>query len=164
MKAEVITRVLCAWIGLIVICILLSLRKMSIHNNFFHFGPSKDLILFGIPIDNVIKYTTVCIYTILSTIVRTLQQEVISPWIIQNIQNDTETIQITKDQIYFIVIVDVIYRWVDWFMYMNILLIQVDFMILEIVGNIATSTYTTNRYMKLKKKNATYNLIPSEIF
>lgn len=88
------------------------------------------------------------IYTIISTIARTVLQEVISPWLIQTVQNEKPKDSYAQKYAQQVAIGEVIYRWFDWFMYMNILLAQVDMMIVELAGNLVVVVYTTRMYMK----------------
>jgi hypothetical protein len=144
-KVDTIAKAILIWI-LFVVCILcLIIRDNSSH--FFQIGPNKDLHIFGVVIDTDLKYAVVVGYTICSTILRTLQQEVILPWVIQNVQNDHTKTDYTKQYAYQIVLIDVVYRWFDWFMYMNILLSQIDMTVIEILGNLITSYHMTKYYL-----------------
>ena len=101
-------------------------------------------------IDTFPKYFIIVLYTIISTVVRTLQQEIITPWLIQNVQNDKPKDEFVVRYAQEISFGECIYRWFDWFMYMHILLAQIDMMIIELVGNIIAVIYTTHLYMKPK--------------
>ena len=115
---------------------------------FFRFGPNSDLSIFNTKIDNAGKYLIVVVYTIVSTVVRTLQQEVITPWLIQNVQNDKPKDEFVVRYAQEISFGECIYRWFDWFMYMHILLAQVDMMIIELLGNLVCVYYVTRMYIK----------------
>lgn len=145
-RTDQIARGILGWVLVCTFCLMTSIHHTS-HSTFFHVGPSDTLVIFGIKFNTYAKYFMIVFYTIVSTIVRTLQQEVISPWIIQNVQNEREKSEYTKRHAYEIVMIDIMYRWFDWYMYMNILLAQVDMIIIELIGNVATSFYMTRLYL-----------------
>lgn len=151
MLVERLTKYLFIWI-VSVTGFIIYLNRDS-QNPFFKIGPNSNLKIFYILIDNGYKYTLVVSYTLASTVIRTLQQEIISPWIIQSIQNETEKTESIRKIAYQVVIVDGIYKWFDWFMYMNILLTQIDMMLIEVVGNLVISYITT--YYYVQPKNST---------
>lgn len=121
-------------------------------SKFFSFGPREDLVILDIRIDTGAKYSLVVLYTIISTLARTLLQEVVSPWLIQTIQNDKPKDMYARRYAMEVAIGDVIYRWFDWFMYMHILLAQIDMMIIELVGNLIAVVYTTRMYMRCENQ------------
>jgi hypothetical protein len=127
---------------------------------FFALGPNDNLVIFDIKIDTGFKYAVVIMYTIVSTVARTVLQEIISPWLIQTIQNDKPKDEYTRKHAQEVAIGEVIYRWFDWFMYMHILLAQIDMMIVELAGNLVAVMYTTRMYMKTKDIEE-IELIPS---
>ncbi|NBX49055.1 hypothetical protein EBT25_03765 [bacterium] len=121
--------------------------------SFWKIGPSQDLSILDVKIDTPGRYFMVILYTIISTIVRTIQQEIVSPWIIQTVQNDKPKDDYTKRYAQQIVLGEVLYRWFDWFMYMHILLTQIDMMVIELIGNLGTVAYTTHMYIHLDQEN-----------
>lgn len=159
MRVDIIGRGIFAWISLCSI-LLLNIITKSTGNPFFQIGPNRQLSILHIAIDTYPKYFTVILYTTCSTVVRTLQQEVLTPWIIQNIQNDKPKSAFANKIAYEITTIEVVYRWFDWFMYMNILLAQVDMMIVEVLGNILASWATTHIYLS---SNTRIPLAQSEI-
>jgi hypothetical protein len=76
---------------------------------------------------------------------------VVTPWIIQSIQNDKPKDEYTRRYAQEVAFGEVFYRWFDWFMYMHILLAQIDMMLIELVGNVLAVMYTTRKYMKFKE-------------
>lgn len=152
MRVDLVSKGILSWIGFIILCMFIVLiqqvGQVKEHSKFFHIGPGNDLYLFGVAINNWLKYMIVVFYTMISTGVRTLQQEIIMPWIIQNVQNTKQKESYTLQYGYFIVITDVIFRWVDWIMYLNILLTQIDFLLIEMIGNIGLAMYTTKVYLQ----------------
>lgn len=149
-KVDTVAKGILLWIVFIIFMMSLLIQDNSSH--FFQVGPNKNLRIFGVIIDTSLKYTIVVGYTICSTVIRTLQQEVLLPWIIQNVQNDNEKNEYIKSHAYEVILIDVTYRWFDWIMYMNILLSQIDMTIVEMVGNLVTSYYMTKYYLGYVKK------------
>ena len=152
MKVEIISYSIACWVLTCIVSLAIILTQHDYQSNFFKFGPHISLKVFDIPIDTSFKYFMVVIYTICSTIIRTLQTEIVSPWIIHNIQNTSPKSDFTKRHAYTIVTIDTLYKWFDWFMYMNILLSQIDMMMIEVTGNIIMSLLTTYIYIYMSKK------------
>lgn len=146
MRVDIIGRGILVWVASCSF-LLLNLISHNTENPFFQIGPNDQLFILHIPINTYPRYLTILIYTACSTIVRTLQQEVVTPWIIQNIQNEKPKTTFARTIAYEITTIEVVYRWFDWFMYMNILLAQVDMMMVEILGNILASWATTRIYL-----------------
>jgi len=145
-----INKALLAWAGFctIFLGVAVKLCASETSTKFFTFGPREDLVILDIKINTGWRYSIVIIYTILSTVARTVLQEVVSPWLIQTVQNDKPKNEYARRHAQEVAIGEVIYRWFDWFMYMHILMAQVDMMIVELTGNMAVVIYTTKIYMR----------------
>ena len=117
---------------------------------FFAFGPRDDLVILDVRINTFGKYFVVILYTVISTVARTVLQEIVSPWLIQSVQNDKPKDEYTKRWAQEVALGEVLYRWFDWFMYMHILMAQIDMMIVELLGNLVAVVYTTRMYMRPK--------------
>lgn len=160
LRIDIVAKSLLAWV--VGVTIFIAFINKNKNNPFFNFGPNDNLTIFYIKINTAGKYIVVIFYTLISTIVRTLQSEVMTPWIIQSIQNEGEKTEYARKYAYEIVIIDGIYRWFDWFMYMNILLTQFDMMLMEVIGNLFISYITTYYYLNHDKiKNFSYFQLPS---
>jgi len=159
----------------------------SDHNSedlMYRFGPHEDLIILGMRIDTNEKYVILVLYTILNTIVRNVNHNVIGPWIILNIQDDTNTGTIKKDGAiseceqrvdyavtkplnqtpstiaplsrnfiltsYEISTCSTVYNWFDWFIYIHLLLSQIDIVIIEMGVDVLTNTILVSWYLKKK--------------
>ena len=121
---------------------------------FFTFGPREDLVILDVKINTGWRYSVVILYTMISTVARTVLQEIVAPWLIQTVQNDKPKDAYTRRYAQEIAFGEVVYRWFDWFMYMHILMAQVDMMIIELAGNLVAVFYTTRLYMKPKDPEA----------
>ena len=157
-----INKALMAWAGFCTLFLGVAVvsYSRSASTKFFSFGPREDLIILDVPINTYGRWLLVIMYTIISTVARTVLQEVVSPWLIQTVQNDKPKDQYARKYAQEVALGEVLYRWFDWFMYMHILLAQVDMMIVELVGNLAVVAYTTRVYMKPKEEDE-LELVPS---
>jgi len=116
---------------------------------FYRFGPHDDFLILGLSINTPLKYSILVIYEILNTFVRTIQHEVISPWIINNIQDiERKQSKYIKSIAYEITSINIIYQWVDWLIYMNMLLAQIDMVLIEILSNLIATGVTTYLYLR----------------
>jgi hypothetical protein len=79
---------------------------------------------------------------------RALYQTILHPWLVTYIQDETKIKPpAVQPFAYQVTIVIQIYAWFDWFMYMNILLSQIDMVIVEIVADLMMSIITTRYYL-----------------
>ncbi len=120
---------------------------------FFNFGPNDKFIFFGIAINNFKKYYTIITFSFMNSCVRKLNLNVIQPWITLNIQNEDKIK--TKDIVFdgfFISNISNLYNWIDWIIYMNLLLAQVDIVIVEILAEMLILNLSTYYYIFLQNK------------
>ena len=157
-----INKALMAWAGVCTLFLGVAVVSYSraASTKFFTFGPREDLVILDVPINTFGRYFIVILYTMISTVARTVLQEVVSPWLIQTVQNDKPKDQYAHKYALEVSMGEVLYRWFDWFMYMHILLAQVDMMIVELAGNLVVVAYTTRMYMKTKEEDEV-ELVPS---
>ena len=144
---DILSKCVVAWITAMCIFLFICVKD-NMTTKFFRFGPHEDLFLFGIAIDSYFRYCLVVFYTFVGTILRTLQAEVIRPWVIQEIQNSKPKSEYVVNNSYFVVSSDAALTWFDFFMYINILLSQIDFVFLEAFWTLCTSLFTTTQYLR----------------
>ena len=171
MKTLIVSRVIAAWM-IIILTILLSYifantEKFTGDTSFYRFGPNPELVILGITIDTPEKYGLIVLYAIINTIIRNLDHNVIAPWITLNVQNikalpteDTEK-KDTKKQ-YEISIVNTIYSWFDWLIYIHMLLAQVDMFLLELTTDTIAIYFVTRWYIKNRKLDNSLNIAEAE--
>lgn len=153
-----ICRGISAWIVIVAVGLTILVKKDNNDNlenkKFYRFGPHDDLVLLGFVIDNGYKYALVVIYSAVNTIVRTIQQEVLSPWLVNMVQ-DLERKQTPKTRriAYEVTSINTLYQWIDWLLYMNILLSQIDMVLIEIFMNLIASNVSTYIYIKNNKSS-----------
>jgi hypothetical protein len=119
-------------------------------NKYLRIGPNEDLIFFGILINTYKMYTIILFTLIINAGIRTINTNIMTPWIIQNIQNDDKIITINTIYIYQITFISVIYTWFDWLYNLNLALIQIDMIIIELIIDIIINMFITKYYMKKK--------------
>lgn len=138
------------WMACVVTAIGILLSKQDQIDTFYHFGPSPTLIVLGIRIDTPTVYVGVIVYCFMNTCVRTVNNQIVTPWV-TNVIHDTSVSKdgISKRLIYEIVMVNVIYTWVDWFIYFNLLCAQIDMVIVEICTDIIISAIVTQMYLDI---------------
>lgn len=77
---------------IIILTILLSYifantEQFTGDTTFYRFGHHTELVIFGIVIDTAEKYCLVVLYAIVNTIIRTLDHNIMAPYITLNVQN-----------------------------------------------------------------------------
>ena len=142
------TRVLEGWMAGIIVAIGVLLSKETTLDSFYRFGPSSTFIILGLTINTMGIYTGILIYCFINTCIRNLNNQIVCPWI-TNVIHDTT---VNKDHlsrilIYEIVTISIVYTWVDWFIYINLLLSQADMVIVEICTDLIVTGFVTRMYL-----------------
>jgi hypothetical protein len=141
-----ICRIISLWIILSIGFVIYFSIKESID---FQIGPNPDLFILQIAIDTKAKYITVILFCFSNSIFRSLQHNVLQPWIINNIQDTTNLNKsINHLSSYEISIISTIYTWFDFFMYMNILMSQMDLFLVEVSVDVIITIIITNYYLR----------------
>jgi hypothetical protein len=140
---------------IIILTILLSYiftntEEFSGDTSFYRFGPHPELIILGITIDTPEKYGLIVLYAIINTIIRNLDHNIIAPWITLNVQNINAQFTELKDEKkqFEISIINTIYSWFDWLIYIHMLLAQVDMFLLELSTDVIAIYFVTRCYIK----------------
>lgn len=155
---EVITsRGLMAWMSILILSFLLFSNKT------YRIGPHSELFLFNVQIDTYYKYWSVVLFCFMNSTMRTLQHQFLQPYIINQIQ-DTKNIEKRETNCswmdYEITLVSALYVWVDFFIYMNLFLVQIDFFLFEILADVIVTICLTSYYLQYKNKNNYPEYIP----
>ena len=147
-----ISRIISIWmISITILIINISKYADSEQKKIYNFGPNKDLNILGFIIDTQYKYILVISYCFINSIFRTLYNSILHSWLINYIQDETKEKSIEiRHFAYEITCVTTIYAWFDWFIYINILLSQIDMVIIEIVADLIVSILTTTYYLRTK--------------
>lgn len=152
MNTLIVSRIISAWM-ILILTILLSYifantEQFTDDASFYRFGPNPDLVILGITIDTPDKYGLIVLYAILNTIIRNLDHNVIAPWITLNVQNINVAEQIKIRKQYEISIINTIYSWFDWLIYIHMLLAQVDMFLLELITDTIAIYFVTRWYIR----------------
>ena len=121
---------------------------------FYIFGPNNNLIIFGVHINSYTKYSIVIVYCFINSLIRSSYNDVLRSWLTNSIQD----IKIQKKPeitffAYEVTYVTTIYNWFDWYIYMNILLAQVDMLIVEITSDLIMSGLITRYYLNYEMQD-----------
>lgn len=130
--------------------LVIFLNKETIkYTSFYNTGPSNNLIILGIIINTNLRYSCLVLFCSINSCFRTLSHNYLSPWLINNVQdNKAKKEDLNKVTVYSASIINVIYMWVDWLLYMNILLSQIDLFFCEIISDIIVTCVCNNYYLQ----------------
>jgi hypothetical protein len=159
--------------SVLVVCRLIFLWMLSMtilfssifsqnQSSFFRFGPHPELTILSITIDNYLKYSCVICYSMLNTIMRTLNANIIQPWIMHNIHNieSDRPLIVNKKHAYEINTASNIYTWFDYLIYINLLIAQFDLFLIESSTDVIANIFVTKWYLNGGGNiNNAYNVI-----
>src|SRR3990167_3981463 len=164
------------WIGVIIIGgvvgYVISDKGYNNNNNYenpkyFHVGPRDDLVVIGIVVSNIYIYSFVIGYCFCNTTVRVVNQNVLYPWLLHQVQHKKSEKKINsfkksfkKKFIWDVVFTTIIhsgYYWIDWIIYLNLLLAQIDFFLVEVITDIIVNVCINLWYIHSQKSNAQNN-------
>ena len=141
---EIITsRIISVWIISIMTFLFFYTDKHT-----FPIGPNAELYILHIQIDTPVKYITVVSFCFCNSVFRSLHHNILQPMIINTIQD----IQCNFKPIhsYEISCVYTIYNWFDFFMYMHILMSQIDLLFVEVSADLIMTIIITKYYLDRK--------------
>jgi len=144
------SHIIIIWISTIIIFLSNIIAKDDSNNRIFKFGPNKNFYILNICIDNNEKYFTVFSFCFINSAIRTMHHNVIKPWITNQVQDINNTILINHTKAYELSSVSTIFIWFDFFMYMNIILSQIDMLIIETTIDLIMVLFVTKYYFNLK--------------
>jgi hypothetical protein len=140
--------IILGWILVVSFGLSIILETTPLQTTYFQFGPNESFLVFGIPVNTYGRYLLLCFYSIVNAGVRALYQNVVHPWVLHNVQD--ETIEKKREMhiyAYQFTMVSTVYIWFDWFIYMNVLLSQVDMLLMELFADASVSLLTTYLYL-----------------
>ena len=147
MFENIVGGVISGWMC-ITICIMSYITYKNQNNIII--GPNPDFYILGFCINTYSKYGIVVSFCFINSSMRTMNVNVLHSWIINEIQDVKNKNIIPKDKAYTLSFISVLYNWFDWFMYMNILLSQIDMLLIEIIADIMVTFYLTKYYLRCK--------------
>jgi hypothetical protein len=143
------SRILSSWIATVTIMILCINKNTD--DSFYQWGPHSELVLFGVVVDSWAKYGFVVLYTFVNVSLRNVEQNILRPYLLLNVQSDSGTVSknmLNHAHIYEITVLVTLYTWFDWFMYMQMLLTQVDMIFIEAAADVVVSLLVTEWYLR----------------
>lgn len=141
-------RMLQCWTASVLVALGILLQKGSAFKRFYQFGPSDNLIVLGLVIDNYAIYAGVVFYSFFNTIIRNLNNKIVGSWITLVVHNTTISKQdISHLYIYEIALMSAIYSYIDWFIYLNLVFSQLDIVLIEFAGEMLITFVVTRMYL-----------------
>ena len=143
-----IARVLLTW--LFILLALIIFMSYNDKNVKIHIGPSDELIIFGTTINTNKKYVAVVMLCIFNSAIRTMNSNIIHPWVINNVQDTKIYFKVNIYHAYEITAIHAVYGFIDWYFYMNIILSQIDLFMVEMIVDLIMAMLTTKYYLYIK--------------
>lgn len=153
-----VARILLTW--LLILIALITFMSYNDKNVKIHIGPSDSLIIFGTTINTNKKYVAVVMLCIFNSAVRTLNSNIIQPWVINNVQDTKIYFKVDIYHAYEITAIHAVYGLIDWYFYINIILSQIDLFMVEMIVDLIMAVLTTKYYLYIKAQ--TLSQIPIE--
>jgi hypothetical protein len=125
----------------------------------FPIGPNPELYILHIQIDTNVKYISVVSFCFCNSVFRSLNHNILQPMIINTIQDITNKTTIMSNSLsYEISCISTIYNWFDFFMYMHILMSQIDLLFVEVSADIIMTIIITKYYLDRKGNYVSINI------
>lgn len=151
---SIVSKTITLWMIIVTITISSLSKYSNVDNAFYKFGPNDELNVLGFYINTNGKYSIVVIYCFMNSMFRTLYNSILHSWLINNIQDESkEKTNDIKKIAYEVTCVTTIYMWFDWFIYINILLSQIDMVFIETSADLIMSLLTTRYYLNYSISN-----------
>ena len=154
-KINFVIKAFIIWISFIfssLFLIVLFNNGNTTNSSFYNTGPSNKLIIIGIVINTKTKYSCLVLFCSVNSCFRTLSHNFLTPWLINNVQdNKARKEYLNNITVYSASIINVVYTWVDWLLYMNILLSQIDLFFCEVLSDIIVTCICNNYYLQQKQ-------------
>jgi hypothetical protein len=131
---------------------------LNTDSHVFRIGPNPDFFILGISIDTFPKYGIIVSFCFINSGIRSINGNVLHSWIINEVQDIKNKNPMNYKKAYVISFISIIYNWFDFFMYMNILLSQIDMLFVEILSDLIMNFYLTKHYLHLKCTNVDADL------
>ncbi len=151
-NAVIVTRVIVCW--MVVMSVAMAFAANSDPDStFYRFGPQPNLVILGFTVDTYWKYALLICYALINTCIRNLDRNVITPWLTLHVQDNTPEGRIAKkslsrSQAYEVSLVQSVYTWFDWLVYIHMLLAQIDMVMIEMVTDFVATGFITRWYLQ----------------
>ena len=135
---------------LIFVIVLLNYLDLM-HSTFMTFGPSQHTKFMTLSIDTWHKWCLLTTATFLNTCISDFMSDAISPWVQNTIQDHkTKYLPYKKFTCYSIVQLWCVYCNVMSVFAISLITSQIDFLMIRLVADLTTSTFTTYKFMRHK--------------
>lgn len=143
-----VTQVLVVW--LLIVIVFFAVFGLF-EGDFFGFGPSNGVVLFGVAINTWGRWVCVMLYNFVDMLIFEWATEVIRPFIINTIQDEkTESLPISKLKGLYIINAFEICGYIRFVISIRMVFTQMDFMIAVFLGNMVSQNLTMWNYMRNK--------------
>ena len=141
-------RILQGWTAAVLISLIVLLKKGVAFKDFYNVGPSDNLVILGLIVNNYTLYAGIVFYSFFNTVIRNINNQVVCAWITLVVHDTT----ISKDHIpqlyiYEITSMSAIYTYIDWFIYLNLVFSQIDIILIELAGELFITFMATRMYL-----------------
>jgi hypothetical protein len=159
-----ISKLLLGWVGIASGALCYMILSSPEKSKFFQAGPNPDFYIIGIHINTFPKYSAITAFCLINSIVRTFNNELLKPFIINKIQDKSKPLDIAAYNTYEITTVSCLYVWFDFFMYINVSLSQIDMFLIETIADLIITGVLTTYYIRVNRGElSTYNLVVQDV-
>jgi hypothetical protein len=162
-RVRLTIRVLQCWTAGVLISLGVLLKNGASFKDFYQFGPSENLVILGLVVDNYALYTGVVFYSFVNTVIRNMNNQVVCAWITLVVHDTT----ISKSDIPYLYIHEItlmsaIYTYIDWFIYLNLVFSQIDIILIELAGELFITFMVTRMYLSISSPAVSSTDFPAE--
>ena len=122
-------------------------KSNDLDTKIYRFGPGPELVILGFSIDTLPKYLSIAAFCLVNSGIRTLNNVILHSWITNQVRDVSKPVTVSGFSAYEISYISSVYNWFDFFMYMNILLAQIDMMFIEIGADLIMTGLLTRYYL-----------------
>lgn len=144
---KTVSRGILCWMILITGLFIGLLQENNEKDPIFQFGPNSQLFILSICINTSNKYLIVVLFCVINSGIRVLNHSILSVYIMNIIQDKMCP---TAHHSYEISLINSVYTWFDFFMFINIIFSQIDMFLIEVLSDIIVTTIVTRYYLKCK--------------
>jgi len=142
------------WTASVLVALGVLLQKGTAFKDFYQFGPSDKLIILGLVINSYALYAGVIFYSFFNTVMRNLNNKIVGSWITLVVHDPTVSKQdISHLYMYEITLMNAIYTYIDWFIYLNLVFSQLDIILIEFAGEMCITFIVTRMYLNISQQN-----------
>jgi hypothetical protein len=142
-------RGICLWMMFISGVLAALINSNNLYTNIYRFGPNPDLYILGFCVDTLPKYACVASFCLVNSGIRTMNNAILQSWITNQVRDISKPVTVSPFHAYEISCIACVYTWFDFFMYINILLAQIDMMFIEIGADLIMTSILTNYYIRI---------------